>query len=228
MSSSLIHNNNNWKNTTTTLSSHTHVHHYTHLHNQDTRHIFVLIDWPNVFFPFLYSSPPHLLHFLFFITSIGFNLFCVKKTRHFFLFLCHLWLFLYVGSIRVDILLSVSVLSLAFFFFFVVELEIPTLIGLLTLLSWNYYLFGCGSFSHTSFFFYTFINISTRKTKRDTNALRRRQQHPERAAERIQERIFFCLNLFLQDFLFFIWRACESWEQKPIISLSWNTNCVCA
>ena len=125
---------------------------------------------------YFFLSPPHLLYFLFFITSIGFNLFCVKKTNKtntpfFFLplFLSVSSLaFLYVGSIRVDILLSVSVLSLAFFFFFVVELEIPTLIGLLnSSLLKIYYLFGCGSFSHTLLFTYIYKYIyNARNTKK--------------------------------------------------------------
>lgn len=182
---------------------------YTHLHNQDTRHTFVLIDWPNVFFPILYSFPAtSLLHFLFFITSIGFNLFCVKKNTPFFPFsLSSLAFFSHVGSIRVDILLSV--LSLAFFFFFVVELEIPTLIGLLKLFSLEiYYLFGCGKFFFTHFFFFfftqTFINISTRETTKKRHKCPTTAASRARSREDVQEReSFFVLIYFFQQLFFF-------------------------
>jgi hypothetical protein len=125
--------------------------------------------------------------------------------------------FSHVGSIRVDILLSV--LSLAFFFFFVVELEIPTLIGLLKLFSLEiYYLFGCGKFFFHTLFFFFYTNIYkyiyARNNKKETHMPDDSSIQSAQQRGCPGERIFFCLNLFLPTTFFFSFDALVKVESR--------------
>ena len=107
------------------------------------------------------------------------------------------------------------------FFFFVVELEIPTLIGLLTLLSFFFLNHGCGDF-----FFPIHVLLYTRNTD---------WPHPARASEQIMKDVHSqeedLSSLFVALNLFSFWKQKISflarlWESLANQFLWWN-NCVC-
>ena len=107
------------------------------------------------------------------------------------------------------------------FFFFVVELEIPTLIGLLTLLSFFFFKSWV-----RGFFFPIHVLLYTRNTD---------WQHPARASEQIMKDVHSqeedLSSLFVALNLFSFWKQKISflarlWESLANQFLWWN-NCVC-